>query len=230
MRWLKGGVVAGLLCCCPAFGASPAQSQADKPGQPRDEQLDEVLIEGMKPTRDAQEVINWLARLVGDFTYEGHVDLHGKGNPDDQRPVQGTAKCIGFGPAPAVQCEMNVRWPETRGPGGEAILAGVSTLDPAMLLFGFEPDRIGIRYMLVDSKGIADGALGLVAGNTLASRAPCVGIANCQRVTRITADPDLKAIGMQIDFEVGFSKAAAFVFVMKRVPGSSAVVVSPQQR
>lgn len=197
---------------------------------PPDQQLDEALVEGVKPTRDAQQVINWLARLVGDFTVDGYVDLHGQGKPDDQRQVQGSTTCIGFGPAPAVQCELWVRWPETRGPDGEAVLAGSSTLDPAMMLFGFEPDRIGIRYMLVDSQGIADGALGLVAGDTLVSRAPCVGIADCQRVTRITAGNDLKVIEMQVDFEVAFSKAATLVFEMKRVPGSSAVVVAPQQQ
>jgi hypothetical protein len=95
------------------------------------------------------------------------------------------------------------------------------------MLFGFEPDRIGIRYMLVDSNGIADGAMGYVVGNTLISRSPCANVpGNCHRVARITADPDLKAVRMEIVLEIDYQKAAYFDFIMRRVPGSQTVVVS----
>jgi hypothetical protein len=109
------------------------------------QELDEVIVEGRRVRKkrpswdDYQQPFNFLARLVGQFVIEGSVDLHGQGNPEDLRRVAGRAHCIGFGSAPGVQCELNVLWPETRGAGGEEIPGGVSTLDPAVLLFGFEP-------------------------------------------------------------------------------------------
>jgi hypothetical protein len=164
---------------------------------------------------------------VGEFDWEGYVDTGGKGNPGDTRAVRGTGSCLGFGPAPAVQCEIKVRWSTVKGPDGEEIPGGRSNLNPAMMLYGFEPDRIGIRYMTVDSEGIADGAMGYVVGDTLISRSPCVNVpGQCERVAHITADPDLKMVRMEIDLEVDYQKAVHFDFIMKRVPGSRAVVVS----
>lgn len=234
-RWASGyALAAALLASGSAHAADPARGPAAVSEERRlpDEELDEALIEGRnKPVRDAQKVIDWLARLVGQFTFEGQVDLQGKSNPEDRRDVQGSGVCIGFGPAPAVHCELKVRWPEARGAAGEEIPGGTSNLDPAMLLFGFEPDRIGIRYMLVDSKGIAEGAMGLlITGDTLESRAPCVNIpAPCQRTTRITARPDLQTIRMQIDIERDGVKALGYSFVMQRLPGNNAVVIKGAQ-
>jgi hypothetical protein len=227
----RGLILLVLLPTGFAFAASPANAPATPATQdsrPPDELLDEALVQGrLKPVSEPQKVIDWLARLVGRFTFEGLVDLHGKGDPEDQREILGSGDCVGFGPAPAVQCELKVRWPEVRGAAGEGIPGGISNLDPAMMLFGFEPDRIGIRYMLVDSKGIAEGALGmLITGDTLESRMPCVNMpAPCQRLTRITASPDLKTIRMQIDIERDGIKALGYSFVMQRLPASNAVVI-----
>jgi hypothetical protein len=106
------------------------------------------------------------------------------------------------------------------------LLGGVSALDPANILYGFEPDRIGIRYMLVDNKGIAEGALGyLLDEETLVSRTKCVNMpGNCERVARIIASPDLKQVEMRIDLEVELKRTVSFSFVMHRVPGSPSVV------
>lgn len=215
--------------------AVPAQTPpaATTKKEQKDEELDEVLVDGtrIKVVRDPQKVLDWLARLVGKFTYEGEVDLHGRGRDEDLRTVHGMQDCIGFGIAPAVNCTINVVWPESHGPNGEEIPGGVSNLNPAMMLFGFEPDRIGIRYMLVDSKGIAEGALGLLAADSLTSRAPCVNIpGKCERIVRITAQPDGLVIEMQIDIEVDYQKAMGYRFVLHRVPGTPAVVVHGASR
>ena len=80
--------------------------------------------------------------------------------------------------------------------------------------------------MLVDSKGIAEGALGKVVGDTLESEAPCVNVpGDCQRIVRITAAADLKVIETQVDIVVDLQRVVRFSFVQKRVPGSSAVVM-----
>lgn len=218
---MKGSLIALML---PLAASAAADQELE---QEQDKQLDEILIEGRKPERNPQKVIDWMARLVGEYTFEGEVDLKAKGRPQDFRPVRGSGNCFGFGPAPAVQCEINVHWTPVRAEDRGKVLGGISNLEPAMMLFGFEPDRFGIRYMLVDSEGIAEGAMGYVVNDTLVSRAPCVNVpGQCERVARITAHNDLKMIDMQVDLVIDYESAVRFHFVWRRVPGSKAVVVA----
>ena len=237
-----------LVALIPAASA-PGPSAAD-------EQLDEITVEGHrskekpKPLsfQDYQQSFDFLARLVGSFVIDGNVDVHAQGRDEDIRKVSGSAECIGFGIAPGVQCELNIRWPETRGPDGKDMPGGASTLDPAMMLFGFEPvdpnpgalgflpgartappkepESPGVSYMVVDSNGIAETATGvMVTANTLQSRTRCMDIpGNCERLARITAEPDLKIVEMNIDLEINQEKTAKYQFVMHRVPGSESVV------
>jgi hypothetical protein len=201
------------------------------------QELDEVIVEGRRVRKkrpswdDYQQPFNFLARLVGQFVIEGSVDLHGQGNPEDLRRVAGRAHCIGFGSAPGVQCELNVLWPETRGAGGEEIPGGVSTLDPAVLLFGFEPVVPGISHVFLDNKGVADTAVGeMTSPNTMLSRSMCVGIpGNCERTVRITAEPDLSTVRMDIDLALDQQKSVSFAFVMQRMPDTSSVVYGRKQ-
>jgi hypothetical protein len=182
------------------------------------EELDEVVVSGAKPSSDPAEIIAWMRRLVGQYTYEGHVDLRGQGNSEDQRPVRGQGICVGFGPVPAVQCEIKVVWPEVIGEDGEETLGGVSTLNPAIMLFGFDPDELGVRYMTVDNNGVAEPALGQLFGDTLTSKEICASIpGNCQRVSRITAKPDLKVIDMQVDIQRDYNNVLGYRFLMRRV-------------
>jgi len=218
-RW---AIVPAVLLANPVVLAA-----AEDPPAQADEQLDEVVVSGtrLKSERNPQKVIDWMARLVGSFTFEGHVDLRGRGNAADLRPVQGTAICTGFGPAPAVQCELRVRWPEARGSNGEPIPGGLSYFDPAVIVYGFEPNRIGIRYMLVGSKGVSTSDLARLVGDTLVSRKPCTDFpGDCQRLMRVTAAPDLRQVEMHIELQVDGVKALEYAFVMVRVPGSPSVV------
>jgi hypothetical protein len=108
-----------------------------------EEELDEVLIDGRRPSRKASEIISWMRRLVGQFTYDGHVDLAGQGNPDDQQPAQGYGDCVPFGPAPAVQCEIRVSWLEVRAENGESIPGAVRELDRQLPAGGADHGRAG---------------------------------------------------------------------------------------
>lgn len=182
------------------------------------EELSEVTVSGEKPTRKVADLIPWLRRLLGQYVYEGYVDLGGKGEQEDRRPVKGSGYCIGFGVAPGVQCEIHVSWPEVRGPDGEEVMGGVSTFTPAMILYGLEPDEIGIRYLQVDSKGLAEGGTGLVTGDTAAFRTPCADIPmGCQRVVRITAQSESQVVDMQIDTELDYQLATRYRFHMTRI-------------
>jgi hypothetical protein len=221
---LNARLIASMLLLTGAEFATAAEPVPQ--AEPTDEELGEVLIEDLKPERDPQKVINWLANLVGEFTYEGYVDVHAQANPEDIHAVRGSGSCVGYGPAPAVQCDIHVRWSQAQGRNGEAVLGGVSTLDPAIMLFGFASDRVGIRYMLVDSEGTADAALGYVVGNTLISRSPCASVpGNCDRVVHITISEDAKQIDMRIDLEVDYRRAVRFEFRMVRMASSKALVV-----
>ena len=59
-----------------------------------EDELDEVIIEGrrQKPIRSPQKIFNWMARVVGQYTVEGVVDLRGKSRTQDMRTVTGQAR------------------------------------------------------------------------------------------------------------------------------------------
>jgi hypothetical protein len=222
----------------PAAQQEQSQSAATSKQDPLDDEvLDEVLVEGRrvepKPRsfKELQKPFDWLARLVGEFDIDGNVDLHAQGRPEDLRSVSGRADCIGFGVGPGVQCDLRVRWQETRGLDGEVIPGGVSTLNPAVMLLGFEPVLPGVSYILVDNQGNADISVGeMVTVDTLISRSKCVDIAgDCERLMQLTAGADLESVEMKIDLRVEGETAVRFSFVMRRVPGTVSVVYGRKQ-
>lgn len=197
----------------------PVAAQAAAPAARSSQELDEVLVNGVrvKPDRDAVKILGWLRRLVGQFSYLGYVDVRADGVPRQRQGVHGVGKCIAFGKAPGVNCTVSVVWPEVHGPDGEDILGGVSMLNPAMLQFGLDADRLGIRYMQVDSRGIADRGNGYLWGDTLMTTTHCVGIpGECQRITRITPQPDGQFVEMQTDIEMDGRRVVRYLFVMQR--------------
>lgn len=218
---LAGTAVLAAALLLVALPQADAAAAAELPSGPVEyKELDEVLVRGQKAERSRQKVTEWMSRLVGQFTFEGHVDPRGTGSAEDLLAVEGSGTCVGLGLAPAVQCEIRVRWPAPPVEAGRELPGMVSTLDPAMMLFGFEDRTFGIVHMLVDSKGMAEPASGLLYGDTLISKEPCVAISgNCQRIVRITASPDLKAVSMNVEIEIDAAKALTWSFTMRRVPG-----------
>jgi hypothetical protein len=198
-----------------ASAAQPAAASAKLAAQ--EQELDEVLVNGrrIRPERNMQAVVDWMRRLVGQFRYQGYVELRGAdGAPLGREDVQGVSDCVAFGLAPGVQCSVKVEWPDVEGDVGA--VGGVSTLQPAMILYGFDPDHRAVHMLQVDNKGIADGALGYIQGDTLIASAPCEGIpGNCQRTTRITAKPDGKLIQTQIDIEIDGQRMTRYVFLQR---------------
>jgi hypothetical protein len=229
---MAGGllVVATALAAGNAFaGQAPTAARDTAPEELRE--LSEVVVSGEKPTRRVAELIPWLRRLLGQYTYEGYVDLGGQGRPEDRRTVAGGGTCVGFGVAPGVQCEIVVRWPEMRGENGEEVMGGVSPLNPAMILYGLEPDELGIRYLQVDNRGLAEGTTGYVIGSTATFRTACVDVAEgCQRITRITAESESKIIDMQVDTEINYELAMRYRFQLTRVAEAQAQSTAPPLR
>lgn len=202
-----------------AGAAEPGLTTQDAP--PRE--LGEVVVSGEKSTKRVTDMIPWLRRLAGQYTLEGYIDLGGAGRPEDQRNVRGGGTCVGFGVAPGVQCEIQVRWPEVRDASGKPVLNGVSTLAPAMLLFGIEAEAGGIQFMQVDNRGLAEGATGFVTGDAATFRARCMEVPEgCQRTTRITAVQDSRMVEVQVDTELDFLLATRLSIQMIRTGGGTA--------
>lgn len=232
IKGLMGWLIALALAVPCAAAASDAANPPLLQSAQADEELAEVLVTGRHARNpDPQTYFNWLARLVGEFTVDGYVDPDPRGAPHDLLGVQGKASCFGFGAGPGVECELRVRWPETRVPDGEAIAVGLPTLDPAVMLFGFnvggfnQPDY-GIHHVLVDNLGISESGVGVYEGaDTVVFRSHCAAVrVDCERVTHITASPDLKSVDINIELTIEARKAVRYMFVMHRVPGSRSVV------
>jgi len=206
-----------------AAAVPPAPSPAADATTGGEQQLGQVTVEGtrLKATRSAQKIVDWLKRLVGPFRYEGSVELGGEGASRQALPVSGVADCTAFGRASGVSCTMMVTWPEVHGENGAQVPGGVSTLAPAIIQYGLDPDHIGIRYLQVDNKGLANYGQGYLVGDTLTTTTPCVGIeGECRRITTIDAHPDGNTTEMRIDIEQDFVRTVRFSFVLHRLsPG-----------
>ena len=137
---------------------------------------------------------------------------------------------MGFGVAPGVQCELNVKWPQIPGPNGEAVMSGIFGMEPMMILYGLEPDELGIRYLQVNNRGLAEGATGYMIDDTVTFKTPCVNTApGWQRITGVTARSDNKVVDFQIDTELDYKVAARFNFKLRRVGNPQAELVRPKE-
>jgi hypothetical protein len=225
-------LVVALLAALPGAGLAAEAAQSQPPSRAATGptlELGEVLVQGIrsKPTRDPQKIVNWLKLLVGEFRYSGYVQLPNDGKPGARLQVKGLAECTAFGLAPGVQCTINVIWPKAPGPNGEGVLGGLSTLSPAMIQYGLDVDRLGIRYLQVDNRGHGDYGQGYLVNDTLTTTMPCVDIkGNCQRISRITARPDGKIVDMQIDIEQDETRLVRYKFVLQRVGAVPAGAIS----
>lgn len=219
-----------LLCSGPALAAGFACTQpaattdAEAEENGALDELEEVVVSGEEVTTRTRDLKAWLKLLVGQYTYEGYVDLCGQGNAKDQRPVTGKSDCIKAGSTPNVQCTLNVRWPAVRGEHGVPVLGGVSNLLPAFVIYALESryipelkvDRLNLMFTQVDNKGVAEWASGALVGDTFTSRAPCVGIEGaCEKITRITARPNSNEISMLIDVSIDNQRVLRQAFLLR---------------
>jgi hypothetical protein len=217
----------------PAGAKAPNTSVIQQRGTGKEEEnqeLNEVTISAEKPTRKVADLIPFLRRILGQYTVDGKVDLGGQGKPEDKWTAVGTGNCVGFGVAPGVQCELKVKWPQIPGPNGEQVMSGVMGMEPMMILYGLEPDELGIRYLQVNNKGLAEGATGFMINDTVTFKTPCVNTQpGCQRVTKVTARSDSKVVDFVIDTEIDYKLAARFNFKLRRVANPQAELVRPKE-
>lgn len=211
----------GLMIGVALFAAGEVNAQARGPSVFRQQSVDPA---DSAATREAKiaELGAWLKRLVGRFHYEGTLDI--ADSPSSERRARGVGDCIGIGDGPGVHCVINVTWPEMKWPAGRD---GVRPLAPAMILYGIDPESLGIRVLQVDGRSIAVSALSVLKGDTLAFTTPCINEARipaCRRITRIyiPSSSDGNYIRMSLDIEWwtgrGYERAGGYVFFLQRVP------------
>jgi hypothetical protein len=190
-----------------------------------------------------------------DYTEQGTDPEYGCVDPETGNPrpfcksIQGKGDCVAVGTGPGVQCVLAVEWqdiyevlyPEDLVPGEPAppvgafnLPGGVSYLDPAMALFGLDPGKSGINYLLVDNKGLPEGGLGFLAGDRATFKASCVNAAIlfngmkppprgrepphiCERTLRIDAKPEGKLVFMTIDIEINGDRWTRYDMSLRHV-------------
>lgn len=233
--WLGGGsvnrferylVMAICLLCFPWLSGILGAAQLPRLGEESYQELDEILVNGVKEVTDPWAYIEWLKRLVGTYSYEGNVEVAGSGVSAEHRPVVGTSLCVAFGlgvkdgvvSRNAVQCELQVHWQNVTAADGRDLPDGLAILAPAMVIYGIDWLERGIRYLQVDSRGVAEGGLGSLMGNTLVTTSTCADRpGECKRTSYITARPDGGLITMRIDIERDAVLLARQTFVLRRV-------------
>lgn len=182
--------------------------------------------------RAAADSVVWLPRLVGRFKYTGVVEFFQtlkpgaraqKEFPPDKTYADGTCDetcqadfpnlanaegkgdCIAIGKGPGVQCMIHVVWNEEWGTYGSAVEGGVSFLGPASILYGLEPNTASIRYLLLNTNGIAEAESGVLNGDTLRwtfdTHCESSTMDRCRETTRVRAPPGSDRTQMSIDIE-----------------------------
>jgi hypothetical protein len=220
-------LAAGLTCAKPAD--SSEVSRTDEP---------EEAVSLKDHTLSGKDMQAWLRQLVGQFTYQGYVDLCGKGNPADQRPVTGRADCIAAGLTPNVHCLVNVSWPAATKVDGSRLLGGVSNLSPAEFVFSIEIPRPlmfrgkaangwGLVFLQLDNRGNAQWASGVLVGDTFIATEPCTDMpGDCRRKTKITVRPDSN-ISMVVDTHIDRKRVLRQAFQLQRKPNARPAERSP---
>jgi len=190
------------------------------------------------------ELDAFLRRLTGRFHYDGIAEDPGdycyvprksrNGRqicvPAIREPATGKSDCVGIGEGPGTHCVVNVTWPDftdpmRRLPGPERswIPPLPPALAPSLVLYGIEPRNPGLRFLQIDSKSIAEAALGSLKGDTATFRTDCANeVSLCKRIIRIEAPPDGRLIRVWIDIESmpgvdGYHRVAGLALSLRRV-------------
>jgi hypothetical protein len=181
----------------------------------------------------------------------------GQTDVTEATPVRGMGDCVSIGTGPGVQCVFQVTWDELREEvvssrterGGIYNLpGGVSNLAPAMAEFGIDPGGGAVRFLLVDSAGLAEGSSGSLAGRTATFRTKCAngptilaGLRpppirqpdsppppqpprTCSKTMRIETRPDARVLYFSVDIELDGQRKTTYALAMRRMQQSPAPV------
>lgn len=190
----------------------------------------------------------WLKRLQGQFRVTGEIwnTIYMQCSPTGGEagirkcygpPVappqsfKGVADCVSIGSGPGTHCLFNAGWNVPAPPYLQIIWD--PWLDPGIMLFGLDPDALGIRYLQVNYWSIAEeSVLGKLEGDRVLfkfrsfpySRSEYTALTNrrpfcpgCRRTTQITASPDGNTIRMSVTADNGDLLAVYYDFKLERL-------------
>jgi hypothetical protein len=203
-----------------AYSTVPAAA-GEPPASPdgAHSELDEVLVQGQTRVDTAKLVMNWFARLSGEFELSGSLRIHRSRDLPDRLPIVGRGACASYFPNPGAQCELRILVPDAKARVPADLAAYLPALDAAVILLGYGSGEPPILHLIVDGQGIAeDGAGNLHAGHTLVTRTKCAGVpGDCSRTLRITAEEGSQVISMSIGTEVASHSVLSLDVTMLRV-------------
>lgn len=195
-----------------APSTAPAQPRDDPAGPAITPQQGDAIDSTAERAAHLQELNEWLRQLVGRFRYEGIADPGGEN-------ARGVGDCAAIGAGAGVQCMIHVSWPSVRD------RPGLSLLEPAMLLYGIDPQRQQVRRLQVDSKSIAVEAFGNLSGNRVKFKFDCVNepaFPPCRRFVVIEVAREGRLIYFWDDTEKlmgnDWVRVAGYMFSLRRVP------------
>lgn len=132
----------------------------------------------------------WLRRLVGKYRVTSVVTVPDLGIAETLNSQEELLDCIAVGDGPGVQCMWGGGGADFDhdSPGGSA------------LLFGLDPDALRINFLWVNRRGLANGGLARLSGNTLSSRLGCKlpdfarGVVYCEIKLQFYANSGIKSV------------------------------------
>jgi len=219
----------GLLACATTFVASPAHADPHGIGEPPPPLTPETIE--ARRVNMVDKLTVWLPRLVGRYRYEGVVQFfqtlkpgalalkeplpktYAGGTCDETcesdipnlMPAKGKGDCVAIGAGPGVNCVTHVVWNEEWMAMGGAVEGGVSFLGPATILYGYDANDAAIRYLMLNTNGIAESETGVLKGETVGWRystfCESATMARCRQVTRIRIPPGDRPPQLMIDIE-----------------------------
>jgi hypothetical protein len=187
------------------FGDANAQAHGPPATEFKDESTD--INDPVLRAAKLAELEAWLRRLVGRFR-----DTR---NPKDFERER--MDCTGIGTGPGVQCfttmvsnSFSVRYgvPKSVSSGNDS---------PEAKLFGLDPGALRVNYMQVDSKGLPEGGLGTLSGDTLYLKYECKippdakDIVSCENRLRLYAPPNSKALAVSWELTLRISTRRGIV-------------------
>jgi hypothetical protein len=229
MKNLRLGLVMSTAFSGAAFAGSapivdPASTSRSVDSAGRGEKLSELEV--------------WLQRLVGRFRIEGVAKVFvaqsricHAGSCYRHRHTQGDANCERVASGAGIHCAINIAQPKfLPSTTDEAYLPQVGDrwpgpfLDGAIILFGINPERLGIRFLLVDAKSIAYEAFGVLEGDSVTFKSGCGTdpfSSSCQRLFWFRAKADDNRVEMTLDMpdaRLSYLTTAGYQFALLRLP------------
>jgi hypothetical protein len=225
----------GLMFTCAAVNAQARGPSAVKATV----ELDEAEVAAARVAQ-LEQLDTWLRRLAGRFDFSGEISgdsestcdrarrdfarLHSNGSlgcrggsiPPPPVKISGNADCVGISSGAGVHCVIQLDWqvPVARYGYGYSPAYRASWFNPGIILYGIDPNALGIRFLQVSQRSIAESALGVLEDNTVTFKLP--GPYSSRKV-QITALPDSDNLEMRVIEDFGDAHAF-YRFLLKRMP------------